>query len=401
MNPSRKQAIAHVIRTESEAVAAARTIASQIEQGASERDRQRSLPFAEVETLSQSGLLGLIIPRAHGGAEVSYPILAEIFKILAKADSNIAQIPQNHYAFLSSIKREGTESQKDFFFKEVLQGALFGNALSERGTKRAVGFKTRLTRRPEGGFTLTGRKYYCTGALFAKWIPVMALDELDRFIIAFVPRQTAGVEVIDDWQGLGQRTTASGSVVLNEVQVLEEHVIEHWRSYAGPQLFGAFGQLMHVAIDVGIASAALEDAARFVRERSRPWFESGLERATDEPYVIKRFGELGVKLSAAEALLERAAASLDEAEKNLTAETAGRASLVIASAKAFATEVAIEITNALFEVSGTAAMDEKYNLDRHWRNARIHTLHDPVAWKYHHVGHWVLNGKLPPSSGFV
>ena len=156
---------------------------------------------------------------------------------------------------------------------------------------------------------------------------------------------------------------------------------------------------MHVAIDVGIAQAALTEAGRFVRERSRPWFESDVTHVYEEPYIIRRFGELGVKFGGAEALLERAARLYDKALlKPLTAQSANVVSLAVATAKVAATDAAVEISNALFEVAGTASMDAKYNLDRHWRNARIHTLHDPVRWKLHHIGNYFLNGKLLPNN---
>ncbi|XID95992.1 acyl-CoA dehydrogenase family protein [Paenibacillaceae bacterium WGS1546] len=136
----------------------------------------------------------------------------------------------------------------------------------------------------------------------------------------------------------------------------------------------------------------MEDAAAFVREHARPAFGSGAARASEEPDLIRRFGELGIRLQAAEALLDRAADAIDAARTELTGETAGHATLLVDSAKWLMTETAIEIANALFEVAGTSSMDRKHNFDRHWRNVRIHTLHDPARLKLHHAGKWFLNG---------
>jgi alkylation response protein AidB-like acyl-CoA dehydrogenase len=249
---------------------------------------------------------------------------------------------------------------------------------------------------------LNGRKYYSTGALLADWVSVFALNEQDQIVTVIIERGAPGLEIVDDWSSIGQRTTASGTTIFNDVQVRSEQVIEHWHTYDRPNVFGALLQIMHVAIDVGIADAAIEDTVSFIRERSRPWFQSGVERASDDPHTIKRLGELIVQRDAAHAMLQRAASVLQKVRAApVTAETATEASLAVAGAKAVATEAAIAITNELFALCGTSSADVEHNLDRHWRNARVHTLHDPVRWKYHHIGNFALNGEVPASSGWL
>jgi len=387
---------ARVVKSESEALDVARRFAESIAPGASARDRERRLPFHELRNLSGTGLLGITVPKEYGGLAVSTRTLVEVFKILSAADPAVGQIPQNHFVFVRALDVEGSPWQKSYFLDRVLRGDQFGNALSERGTKTVLEFKTRITRKG-GALRLNGAKFYCTGALFARWIPVFALDESDKLVIVFVPQGAPGVTVFDDWSGVGQRTTASGTTRFEDVEVATENIVPIWRAYERPSTLGAFAQILHVAIDVGIATAALDDAADFVRDRSRPWAESGLSRASDEPHIIKHFGQLHIALEAADALLQRAARMFDELDGDaISEEAATQVSLSVASAKSFASNVVIEITNALFELSGTASMDEKYNLDRHWRNARIHTLHDPARWKQFHVGNWFLNGIAPP-----
>ena len=158
--------------------------------------------------------------------------------------------------------------------------------------------------------------------------------------------------------------------------------------------------MMHAAIDVGIARAALEDGADFVRDRTRPWREAEQERAAEEPHVIRRFGELKVRLDALEALLERAGAAIDAARSapQLTDENTAAASLAVAAVKALSQELAVEIASGVLELAGTSATDERWGLDRHWRNVRVHSLHDPARWKYVHIGNDFLNGVLPPRS---
>ncbi|MGW1747422.1 SfnB family sulfur acquisition oxidoreductase [Streptomyces sp. NPDC002092] len=392
---------AHVIADDAEALAVAAALAEEFRAGAAARDAERRLPREELDKLSASGLLAVTVPAEHGGADVSALTLAEIFRLLASADASLAQIPQSHFAYVNVIRRQGTEEQRKFFFAELLEGRRFGNAQSEAGTKHVQDIRTRLEPQPDGSYLLTGVKHYSTGALFADWIPVLARAEDDNLQVAYVPRQAPGLTVIDDWDGMGQRTTASGTVRLDGVQVPADRVLPHHLTFQGPQLHGAVAQLLHAAIDAGIAGGALAEAAEFVRSKSRPWFESGVDTATEDPLLIQRFGELALQVRASEALLREAARAVDAARTDLTDDTAAEASIAVAAAKVQAAQSAVGVASALFEVSGTRAALNSLNLHRHWRDARTHTLHDPARWKIQHIGRYVLNGTRPPRHGLL
>ncbi|CAL9337871.1 SfnB family sulfur acquisition oxidoreductase [Streptomyces sp. enrichment culture] len=392
---------AHVIADDAEALAVAAELAEEFRAGASARDAERRLPRRELDRLSASGLLAVTVPAAHGGADVRTGTLAEIFRLLASADGSIAQIPQSHFVYVNVIRRQGTPEQQKFFFAELLAGRRLGNAQSEAGTKHVQDIRTRLRRRPDGSYLLSGVKHYCTGALFAHWIPVLARAEDDTLHAAYVPRDAPGLTVVDDWDGMGQRTTASGTVHLADVTVPADRILPHHLTFQGPQLHGAFAQLLHAAIDAGIAAGALAEAAAFVRTKSRPWFESGVESAADDPLLIQRFGELGLRVRAAEALLREAVRTVDAARDDLTDDSAAAASIAVAAAKVVAAQAAVEVSGALFEVAGTRAALQSLNLHRHWRDARTHTLHDPTRWKVQHIGRYVIDGTRPPRHGLL
>ncbi|MGX1267708.1 SfnB family sulfur acquisition oxidoreductase [Streptomyces phaeoluteigriseus] len=392
---------AHVIADDAEALAVAAGLADGFRAGAAVRDAERRLPRAELDRLSASGLLAVTVPAEHGGADVSAETLAEIFRLLGTADASLAQIPQSHFAYVNVIRRQGTEAQRKFFFAELLAGRRFGNAQSEAGTRHVQDIRTRLAPRPDGSYTLTGVKHYSTGALFADWIPVLARAEDDRLHVAYVPADAPGLTVVDDWDGMGQRTTAGGTVRLDAVPVPGDRVLPHHLTFEGPQLHGALAQLLHAAIDTGIAAGALAEAAEFVRTKSRPWFESGVETAAEDPLLIQRFGELSVQVRASEALLREAARTVDAAGAGLTDDTAAEASVAVAAAKVHAAQTAVEVAGALFEVSGTRSALHALNLHRHWRDARTHTLHDPARWKLQHIGRYALNGTRPPRHGLL
>ncbi|HZG05167.1 MAG TPA: SfnB family sulfur acquisition oxidoreductase [Streptomyces sp.] len=392
---------AHVIADDAEALKTAAELAEEFRPGAAERDARRLLPHAELDRLSASGLLAVTVPAGYGGADVSARTLAEVFRLLASADASLAQIPQSHVVYLEVLRRQGTAEQQAFFFAQALAGRRFGNAQSEAGTRHVQDIRTRLERRDDGSYLLTGVKHYCTGALFAHWIPVLARAEDGALHVAYVPRDAPGLTVVDDWDGMGQRTTASGTVRLDGVPVPADRVVPHHLTFTGPQLHGATAQLLHAAIDAGIAAGALAQAAEFVRTASRPWFESGCDTAAEDPLLIQRFGELAIRVRAADALLAAAAEAVDTARGNLTDDTAAEASIAVAAAKVTAAEAAVETGSALFEVSGTRSALDSLNLHRYWRDARTHTLHDPVRWKVQHIGRHVLNGTRPPRHGLL
>ncbi|OFS75037.1 SfnB family sulfur acquisition oxidoreductase [Pseudomonas sp. HMSC08G10] len=392
---------AKVLRNDAEALQAARELADAARQQASRRDQQRKLPWAEIEQFTRSGLGSISIPKAFGGPEVSFQTIAEVFRVISAADPALGQIPQNQFGMIQLLRLTATEAQQAVLFRSVLDGWRIGNAGPERGTKDTLTLKARIVRDGEQ-YRISGEKFYSTGALFAHWVAVKALDEEGRQRLAFVRRGSPGLRIVDDWSGFGQRTTASGTVLLDQVPVDAELVVDNWRQREVPNTQGAASQLIQAAIDAGIAEAAIDDAIAFVREKSRPWIEAKVDRASDDPYVIADIGRLKLELHAAEVLLRKAAQVLDEVNAGPVDEaSAARASIAVAEAKVLTTEVALQASEKLFELAGSRATLAEFNLDRHWRNARVHTLHDPVRWKYHAVGAWHLNGTRPARHSWI
>jgi SfnB family sulfur acquisition oxidoreductase len=386
-----------------DALAAARSYAASLASGAIERDRAGAVPWTELAALEATGLLSITVPAAHGGPDLSPVVLADVIQTIAAADPAIAQIPQAHYLFVDVLATLGSTAQQQRLFGDVLAGARLGNGLAERGGQHAQDLKTRLRSTP-GGLRLDGRKYYCTGAISARWIGVTALDDADHLVLAFVERDAPGVEVDEDWNVMGQRATVSGSAVFSQVGVDPGLVLPYQQAFERPQQLGARTQLVHAAIQVGIASGALADAGEFLRTRARPFFEAAragwADTATDDPHTIHRFGELATRVRAAQALLAAAAATLEEVGRQpRDAAAAARGSIAVAQAKAFGSETAVAVASDLFALAGASAADERYDLSRHWRNARTHASHDPVDWKYHHIGNYLLSDVLPPNHG--
>ncbi len=390
-----------VITDDAQALAVAREFAADLAAGDSERDARRRLPRAEVAALAASGLLGVTVPREHGGADVSARTMGELIALLSEGDASVGQIPQNHFFFVQVLREAGNSAQQEFFFTEVLGGRHFGNALSERATRTPGEYAIRFEPRPGGDVLIDGTKYYATGSPFAPWIPIFATDPDGRKVAAWVPADAPGVTVVDDWHGMGQRTTGSGTVRFEEVVIPAAWVVPVWTIFERQEVFGAFGNYLHAAIDLGIARAALRDGKDLVRRVARPGAESTAARPAEDPLVIQEFGELALRVRTAGALLHEAGDAIDTARADLTVESAAEASLAVAAARAETDRAAVSVASDVFALIGSRATANDLNLHRHWRNARTHTLHDPRRMKIHHIGNHALNDVLPPPSGLV
>ena len=403
-----------VLDTPEAALAAADAVAAELATGAAERERTDTSLLPQLQLVSRSGLLAVPVPAAHGGPGLPASVQIEVLRRLSRGDGALGQLLLAHFVVSQAIGGLPADQQPAArIYGDILAGGQLGNATAARGTASALDRRTSITRRADGNWELNGVKYYATGTLGAQWIAVAAhiADKPGETATVFIRPDQPGVTLdLEKWSAFGQRGTKSGEVRLDGVVVEDDLVIEEGPTPdpvdAPPSVLGAYDQALHAAIDIGIARAALEDGAEFVRTRSRPWKEAlnaGFERADEEPHIVRRFGELTARLYALEALLARGAALVDEgqAAEELSRDVAADASLTVAAAKALAQEFGVEIAGGIFELTGTSGTDGEVNLDRHWRNVRTHSLHDPARWKYVHLGNHILHGTRPPRLGLV
>ncbi|KRD19235.1 acyl-CoA dehydrogenase [Mycobacterium sp. Root265] len=403
-----------LLNTPEAALAAAAAVAAELAVGAAERERTDTSLLPQLRLVAEAGLLAVPVPAAHGGPGLPASVQVEVLRRLSRGDGALGQLLLAHFVVSQAIGGLGVDQQPaPRIYGDILAGGQLGNATAERGTASALDRKTSITRREDGRWELNGVKYYATGTLGAQWIAVAAAitDKPGETATVFIRPDQPGVTLdLEKWSAFGQRGTKSGAVRLDAVVVDDDLVIEEGPAPdpvdGPPSVLGAYDQALHAAIDIGIARAALEDGAEFVRTRSRPWKEAlnaGIERADQEPHIVRRFGELTARLYALEALLARGASLVDEgqAAEELSRDAAAEASLTVAAAKALAQEFGVEIASGIFELTGTSGTDGEVNLDRHWRNVRTHSLHDPARWKYVHLGNHTLHGTRPPRLGLV
>jgi SfnB family sulfur acquisition oxidoreductase len=383
---------ATVIQNDQQAINAAYQVADFALVERNIRDQQRILPVDVIQQFSLKGLGAIRIAKKYGGAQVSNKTLTHVFRILSKADASVGQIPQNQFGLLNAIENIASESQKQFIYAEILKGKRLSNGGPERNSKDTKTIETRLDQ-VNGQYVLNGEKFYSTGSSFADWLAIRAIHPLGHTVLTIINAQAQGVEIANDWDGFGQRTTASGTVRLKNVVVSPELIMDEKPLADASKYRGAYSQLIQVAIDVGIAEAAFADTLSAIH-KARPIVDANVEKASFEAYTLQEVGKLNILLDAAILLLDEAAEYLDQldAQTTVTPEQASKASIIVAEAKVYANDAALQISEKLLELGGSRSSLSTHNLDQHWRNARVHTLHDPVRWKLHAIGNYYLNG---------
>lgn len=386
--------------TVEEILAKARDLASGFAADAPEREKTRRSPVEEFDEIHRSGILTATVPADFGGPGGAPSVGAEIVRILSTADGSIGQVPQNHFAFVRWIDAAATPEQKERLFAEVLNGGHIANAQAERNGRTAADTATTLTYQGDGTWLLKGVKYYATGSPFATYLAVTATVDAGADGVtpgiwaAFIPKDSPGITVVDDWDAVGQRLTGSGTVTLDNVTVTTGDLISRDQVWAAGG-YGAYSQLLHVGIDTGIARGAVTTGLDIARTIARPWTDAQVERAVDDPLTVQNAGELEVTVFGAEAAFASAGRAVDEL---LSGERDDRSevSLHVAKAKIIADAAVLAVTTRVFELIGTRGTAPDLQLDRFWRNARTHTLHDPIRWKKQHIGRYVLRGQEPP-----
>lgn len=358
-------------------LAAADAVAAAAAPGADERDRTRGIPLELVRRMRASGLTAARVPARHGGSDAPRSVVVEATRRVAVADPSLAQIPQSHFVVCELLRLAGGEAAASLW-ERVRAGDLVANAQAERGSGGALDATVRA--RGES-LVVTGEKHFCTGSGVAQLIAVFGRRVPgDEVVAAVVDADDEAVTILDDWDGLGQRTTTSGTVLVAGARA--EVAFSRDAAIAADRGYGAVAQSLHAAIDAGIARGSLERAARAVGSRS-----------DGDTLAEFRLGELAVAVRGAEALLAEAGRVLDGVEAGSV--DPAEATYAVAAAKVAAGRAALEASDAVLELGGAAGAVAGSGADRGWRDARTHTLHDSLRRKTHLLGRALSSGLRP------
>ncbi|HTV24385.1 MAG TPA: acyl-CoA dehydrogenase family protein [Polyangiaceae bacterium] len=381
-----------------DSLSVARQLAAQFASTAIERDRRGGTPKHERDLIRKSGLLALSIPTELGGWGAPWSEVMAVVRTFARVDGSLAHVFGFQHLMLATARLFGQREQWQPLLAQTAERAWFwGNALNPLDARTSL-------RREGSALSISGQKSFCSGSPDSDMLIVSALRPPEtRLAIVAIPTSRAGITVHADWDNMGQRQTDSGSVTFEDVVIHPHELLD----VPGPlgstfaSLRPCIAQLILANVYLGLAEGALEQAKVYTLSSRRAWLGSGVASASEDPYVLHRYGDMWVGLEAARALTDRAGLSLSEAwarGDELTPEQRGNTALAIATAKVSTTRVGLDVSSLVFDVMGARATTAGAGLDRFWRNLRTHTLHDPVDYKLRELGRHALSGELPTPS---
>jgi len=382
---------------EAAAISAAHEAAALIAAISADPQERNLTPHEQAAILERSGVTAVALPVEEGGVGASVATIVEITRIVSAADGGVGQLVQIHNMMLRGILRRPDDAVRRRVIADVAAGKRLGHAAAEVGGKHKFDTRTTATRNAEGKWVVNGAKFYATGSYLAEWISSGANTEEGQ-IGFLVHRDTPGLVLDDDWHSFGQRHSMSGGVRFVDL------VLDDWQvnlPVAGtsqkPERTGlTWAQINHAAIDAGIARGAFEAAIHYLNNNSNVWIDAEVERAVQEPLIVKRIGDYAVALRVAESLLRDAAELYDEYNaRGRPSELDDELILAVAAARARTDAAALLISSDMFSLLGASSSYRKFNLDRFWADVRVHTTHDPIRWRLHHIGDYYLNG-VPP-----
>ncbi|MEJ2899748.1 MULTISPECIES: acyl-CoA dehydrogenase family protein [unclassified Acinetobacter] len=373
-----------------------RPIFQRIAEGALAREKNRELPREPIQWLKEAGFGAVRVPTAFGGDSVSQKQLFQLLIELAKADSNVVQALRGHFAFVEDRLNAHKTEDQSLWFQRFVEGDLVGNAWTEIGKVEIGDVVTRVTENAQGQLTVNGRKYYSTGTIFADWIDLFALDETtNQHVIAAVSTHASGIKISDDWDGFGQKTTGSGTLVIENVPVSREYILPFDQRF---KYQTAFYQVVHLATLAGIAQSAVAAFSDEVRKRTRIYSHGNAELVRDDAQILQVIGKASAQAYASESIALHAAEALDGAylshfqnDQLLDQKANDLAELESSQGQVVISELVLNLTTELFNALGASASTTEKQLDRFWRNARVVSSHNPLIYKQKVIGDWEIN----------
>lgn len=373
-----------------------RPLFQRIEAGTLEREKNRILPHEQIQWLKEAGFGAVRVPKAFGGEGVSQKQLFQLLIELAKADSNVVQALRGHFAFVEDRLNAHKTEDQTVWFQRFVKGDLVGNAWTEIGKVEIGDVGTRVTENKQGQLVVNGQKYYSTGTIFADWIDLFALDETtNQHVIAAVSTQANGIQISDDWDGFGQRTTGSGTLIIQNVAINRDHILPFENRF---KYQTAFYQVVHLATLAGIALSAVDIFTQEVRKRTRIYSHGNAHLVREDAQILQVIGKASAQAYAAETIVLRTAEALDaayfnhfEGDENADLRANDRAELESSQGQVVISELVLKLTTELFNALGASASTTEKQLDRFWRNARVVSSHNPLIYKEKVIGDWEVN----------
>ncbi|AOR35982.1 acyl-CoA dehydrogenase [Streptomyces fodineus] len=377
----------------------ARETADDLATDATAREQAGKVPFDEVFRLREAGLLTLLIPAESEGVGADWPTAYAVVREIAAADGAIGQLLGCHY-FLSWSARFLTEPSRAARLERqyAAEQWCWGGGLARQESPLTL-------TRARGGHVLNGRQSYSTGVLVADRLAVRAVraDTGEPLAVVVDPARH-GVGIDGDADTFGQRLAAGGSVEFDAVPVAADDVLGSLSAdedILSPlaALTSPVGRLLSVQLRLGMAEGVLDEAREYSRASRSSRHPAWPGDSSQDPQVLAAYGELAILTRSASALTDQAVEAVHRGltrGEDLTYDEYADISVLVAMAEAAASRAAQESTSRALDIVGARSASSRLGFDRFWRNARTHTLYEPVAHRLRDVGDYFLNGAHPP-----
>jgi len=375
-----------------------RPLFARIREGAVTRELERRLPVEELQLLKASGFTSARVPKAYGGLGVTLPELTNLLIELGEADSNLVQALRGHLGFTENLLNSDDEERRKVWFERLVRGETVGPATGEVGASQQSHLTSRLYLDGQQ-WRIDGTKFYTTGCLYADWMDVAVSDHNNQRVFVAVRTDAEGVEVVDDWNGFGQRLTASGTAHVRGVAVDPRNIVSADDKFGyAPALY----QLVHMANLAGIGRAMTGEVAAAVARRTRSFSSGNAPRVAHDAQILQVVGSIRSAAYSAGAIVLKTAEALERAHharllgSDALTQAVNIAELEIAQSQTIVSDLIIDASSRLFDALGASATLRPLALDRFWRNARTLTSHNPRIYKDRIVGDYAVNGTAPP-----
>lgn len=379
-----------------------RPLFEQIAAQAAEADCSRSSPIRFIQQLNMLGLPRWRLPVSYGGHDATLVELFTLLTELSAADSNITQALRGHFGFCEDVLASKNRVWREKWLDKLSEGILFSPGITEVGNQTRGEFETRIRKAADGSLRISGQKFYTTGALYSDFINTTGTGEDGELYTAAVSLKADGVQIRDDWNGFGQRLTASGTCIFDNVLVDDQLRPAEQRFAYGQSFF----QLYHLSTLAGIARRAALSAAEELRQRARTFSTGNADVAGQDVQLLQVIGEVASQAYTAQAVTQHAAQRVERTAQYVVAHDqllsqedrmVAQAELEVCLAVNPVVDATLTATTGLFDALGASAIARNKALDRLWRNARTLANHNPRVYKSRIIGNYLVNHELPPS----
>lgn len=357
-------------------LAIASRLASAFAERADQNDREARFPYENLAALREAGLLRLTVPVSLGGLGANLAETAAVLRRLGAGDASTALILTQHLAVAGAFAWLGTDRCRQFLAEEIAQNRFVGLFA---GTPEYEGRGPTIAVRSDGGWRITGRKGFGTGCLAADWavVPALTADETDReHLTCLVRLDSRGFSIVESWDTIGLRATASHDLVFNECFVPDTDVVARSpEREAGPRPGGGnlatgffcYGLTLFAALYLGVADAALACTRETLATRTPI---GRAERLIDNPASQAALAEIDLLHRSASAMLEwNAHRHRDPA--GWTVDTFPD----LVATKDVVTRSAVDIVQRCLQLVGGAALWRRLPLERYLRDVQGGPLH--------------------------